>query len=238
MGKNTKIIEFNGIPACGKSTLANSIKFSLETKNFSIGLWEDITNEFKKQSLKVKINYVSDIPIIDYLKLFLSLKLEKKRKWYYYWFAIKISIIYSWCKRGSKYDFVLIDHGYIQHAVSLLCGDDISTTPRYLKNFERVIKKQTPVDIHIECDISIEEVQKRIKSRKRDNGRLDIIDNYELQKNMYKIEKFNLECINKYLREHDKSSKFIKINTEVDIDKNTEYIIKSVLEGKKSCNRK
>ena len=55
---------------------------------------------------------------------------------------------------------------------------------------------------------------------------------------MYKIEKFNLECINKYLREHDKSSKFIKINTEVDIDKNTEYIIKSVLEGKKSCNRK
>lgn len=225
MGKNTKIIEFNGIPACGKSTLANSIKNSLEIKNFAIGLWEDVTKEFKNQSLIVKINYVSHIPIIDYLKLFLSLRLEKKRKWYFYWFAIKISIIYSWCKRGSKYDFVLIDHGYIQHAISLLCGEDISTMPRYLECFERIIKKETPVDIYIECDISIEEAQKRVKSRNRDNGRLDIIDNYELQKNMYKIEKSNLESINKYLRNHDISSKFIKINTKVDLDKNTEYIL-------------
>lgn len=216
MGTDVQIIEFVGLPASGKSTIANSLKEKLSV-DYKVAVWTDITQAFKHSGIKKMIGSIPFNLLIDYFRLFLTLPKTKSRKWYMYWFAIKISLLYRYCKKYSAFDYILIDHGILQHMVSILCGE--TPDKAFIKRLERILDREKSVDMYIECivDLSIARSRMELRGRKEE-GRLDRITNSTIRSEMYKKEKANFNLILRTASEIENGWVHATVNTNLPID--------------------
>ena len=227
MAKDTIIVEFVGLPACGKSTLCEQIKLTEIQNGKKVLLMNDLTRIFKHSSPLKILGSIQIHQLLNYSKLFITLPIKKGDKYYKYWFAIKISILYKFARKYLDADIVLVDHGYFQHAVSMQEGDDISQNTRFLKQFTNIMNSETQIDFLIKCIIDRNIAMQRMKIRNRKKeGRLDAFaDNNTILEEMFLKEEKNFNTILQYAENVRAIRKTVLIDMSSDLSSISDTIM-------------
>ena len=180
MGIHTKIVEFMGPAACGKSSLCNLLRDRFLKENVSVATWTDLTRTFKQQHFFTKIRCVSLLRFFLYLKMYRLAKPEKIWRRYLFLYFIKIDILYTYAKKFSNYTFVFVEHGILQNIISTQTQVVIADEKKFLLELIFLLERINSVDFCICCDIDVEEALSRMKKRNRINeGRIDKEKNIE-----------------------------------------------------------
>lgn len=185
MATHTKIIDLFGIPACGKSTLSKYIKDNY-ADSITIADELDIVNDMKRQAHRlIKISTLG--VIIRNLRIRIAAPLDKKRRVISLRYWIISGLLYHFIKECTNYDLVLFDHGDIQRFVSLERGENLHLQNRFGKACSRYIDS-SEATIYVYCKINEETALERMKKRGRNKGRIDILNDEELQLTELKAE--------------------------------------------------
>ncbi len=168
----TRIVEFCGLPGCGKSTishyLANNVLIGknmaeISDTNKFRGFW-NIVNIF---SIKSLLLFLKSIPIYSFAHI---------GKIHYLLSPYTKSLTYDCIKAYSNYDLVIVHHGILQSYVSALYGDE-DNIEKYKKEITTYLETVN-VDMVVYIQTSVEIAYERIKKRnQKDHGRLDSLDN-------------------------------------------------------------
>lgn len=184
MSKGTKIIEFFGMPSCGKTTLCNTLQNENEQQGKMVAITENLANEYANSSLWKKTRSIPVYILFSLLRLFAAVPFTGFSYLRRYKVLLRKEILYNFAKRYSKYDYVYIDHGLAQGLIQLVYEYPDSLNEKTLLLAKKVFQK-SKADSIVYCKVSPETTLKRI--RKRNNprkSRLDCIndDNVLIQK--------------------------------------------------------
>ena len=177
MAKYTKIIEFYGLPGCGKTTLCNILKESYIKKGYKVGVLTDATKQcsFFRIILVLRLSYLTKFfsVFLNYIKNHIPFNYASA--------PYKRLMIYQCVKSFSDYDYVFIEHGVVQSMVSALYGFkspiEILNNPIYKKYLSII-----PVDKYVYCKITPEKAFERIRIRNRkSSGRFDQMEDDSLK---------------------------------------------------------
>lgn len=174
MAAHTQIIDLFGIPACGKTTLAKC----LSEKNNEVlrisTLQECILND-KRIAWRL-LTSLSLKTIWSGVKLRLSAPFDKKRRDVPLFSYLKHGLYYSYVRKFSDYDLIIVDHGDIQSMVTLERGEDLHNKAKFVKACSRYLDSSL-ANIYVYCKIDAEEALCRMNNRLRNYGRIDVIAN-------------------------------------------------------------
>lgn len=179
MEKHTQIIEFYGLPGCGKSTLLESL-VSDTGQTVSFCTLHDVGNQFKRASLGAKLG---SVPVACWwytLCYICSVPRIPLRKWKLYRSFFYISMLYRFAgKKASSFDYLVVDHGMYQAAISVLYGHAETLSETSWKWLKKSVSK-LDVDYLVYCNISVATSVSRIRARgRKNNGRLDMLTSDE-----------------------------------------------------------
>ena len=221
MGFN--IVEFNGIPGSGKTTISRELEKELKNKSLKIINEKDIFNDNNKVSnlfcLKnAKINMTILLLAIDIL--------IKNRQKGTLINAIKIirynNIIYKNYK-NKEYDYIILSEGMIQFLSSLFDNnkyDNKKNISKIAKGLSRIYRSI----LYVNCDIRESEAFLRISNRTSKPNSVDLMDRNELGI-FLEERKYALESIRMIF---DSLNCNITLNTEDSIKKNIKIILKQI----------
>lgn len=183
------IIELNGLPGCGKTTLKNAICIkNLTVKSAGVA---EFRGEGKSTVSKifVKLKRFSTQFTPDNIGLYLTLKkLIRKAKPYKsvhlsnpYENTITIMyMVYLYCTYRKAGDTVLlVDEGIVQSMASCCTQMDIERS--YLETVMQYFQHLSKKIVVINCECTLETSLRRIKSRKRNDSAMDQLNFEELQ---------------------------------------------------------
>lgn len=177
MAAYTKIVDFFGLPGCGKSTLVNSLK-QTNVNRLKIATIDDIVADIKKEKLWKRITCVSPVNLLYSFLFRLSVPFDGKRKDRSFKNWVKHGILYNYAMKYSCYDIVLVDEGNIQNFVKYERGDDLHNNQDFVSSCKKYIEA-SPVFIYIYCQVDADTANKRIEHRGRKFGRIDVINDEE-----------------------------------------------------------
>ena len=165
MGAHTKIIEFYGLPGCGKTTICYKLKESFEEKGYKVGVLPDAANHFSWLSLFYTLT-IRDIVL--FFRFFILLKKHHVHRNLVI-SPIRRLLIFRSAKKKNEYDFIFVDHGAAQSIVRALydtpCPLDILNS-----SVVKALFISTPVDKYVCCKITPEEAFARVRHRNRKNS--------------------------------------------------------------------
>lgn len=189
MGQSSKakIIEFNGLAGCGKTTLARELKDELIKRGYRVILFGEAYQILREHPVRNIIRCLKWPLLFQYIRLFLVIgRKEEYTLFFYvryiYWVAVRISLVYRWYLKSGEFDFMLCDHGIIQNIISLLGFDELRNCEKINQCLASVLKAESGFYM-MNCNVSVEESWQRIRSRNKTTGRLDVIsDDVKLKK--------------------------------------------------------
>ena len=205
MESYTKIIELYGIPACGKSTLANSF-YSQYKEDCNIATSRDSWHEIKKSSVLKKIKSLHLKSFIDCYRLCRLFPRTEARKDMSIMITLLNTYIRNFQCKYSDYDIIINDSSLIQQIVSWERGENfhnridfVNMVNSYLDNFKDII--------YVYCTLDVNIALKRIRHRGRNEGRLDklIISNPDGIVSEYKNEVERFDMITSILEKEGKN---------------------------------
>lgn len=165
MGARPKIIEFYGLPGCGKTTLCNKLKEIYEKKGYKVGVLPDAANRFSWLSLFYILSFSDCLFLYKFYRCFIKRRVCKNLVLS----PVRRLLIYKCAKRKKEYDYLFIDHGAVQSIVRALYDvpypfDFICTS--VVKDYYRKIS----ADFYVCCNISTDEAFARVRFRNRKNS--------------------------------------------------------------------
>lgn len=182
MARDTTIIEYFGIPGCGKSTLCKSQKTGLSE---NVATSSDISKEMNCTGILSKIACIPWHVIIPILRLYVSFPFAGFRNFPFYRILIKKEFIYTFIKKYSNYNTVCIDHGMAQSVLGLvLCN--INAYNQKIRDIVCDILSKSLSNKIVFCSVMPETAFSRMRNRKNHPlGRLEKIkDDKELINNL------------------------------------------------------
>ena len=174
MAAYTKIIDLYGIPACGKSTLAENMA-NLSAYGLKVATMRDCM----LLALKNKWNFINSFTFKNVwvsVNLKLSTPLGKKRKEISLWHVLKMGAYKEYVRKYTDYDIVITDHGDIQRFVSLERGDNLHESEKFRKACLHYLDASLST-FYVYCKLNAEDALRRMTERGRSSGRIDLIDN-------------------------------------------------------------
>lgn len=180
MSKETKIVEFFGMPSCGKTTQCHTLQEKNEQQGKMVAITDNLANDYANSSLLEKVGSIPLYIVFSLLRLFTAVPFAGFSYLRRYKVLIRKEILYNYAKRYSKYDYVYIDHGLAQGLIQLVYEYPDSLNDKTLLLAKRMFKK-SKADNVIYCKVSPGTALKRI--RKRNNpgkSRLDCINDDNL----------------------------------------------------------
>lgn len=178
------IIEFYGVPGCGKSTAANIIENEyLSNKKIysSYKIIEEIQRTTIKHYRLLNKNSPQKPTFKEIIELFMYLK---NKKAIFYWFklwiilkasfsffvrSLEIMALYQFCEEYHKDEIVIVHHGIIQNLISFVYINPIHSMKNFSKYASKVIDKRINY-VHIEIDVDTALI--RLRNRTNQHGRL------------------------------------------------------------------
>lgn len=224
--KNTIIIEFNGLPGTGKSTIVNELKRLLEKDGYRVekGYYHRIWEKFHYPFIIIPFCVTLYLKICRFSN---SLKPRKYR-------THQSGVVYytrSYLK-ANKYcssDFILIDQGIIQDIVTIawldkILPDDISP----LSSVIMKIKKMNVKFLRVDCDNNIDLSEKRIIERPSKNHLFESFNSKSLRKAL-ETQGDNFEIVRSLFNKYEVNPLSINIDTSVNPNENAIKIKKTIL---------
>lgn len=228
------IVDFNGLPGCGKSTYVSTLYKKITEAG-------DICYLFNKNEYMVLHNKAGKIK--DYMRLLLlpnfvycikmllkwkktkfNRKISIKDK---IWKTLRIVILDDKIHRLSKIEdgILLIDQGIIQDYADFFIDKELSENEimRYTNKFADIANKI----IFVNCKITVEETIKRIKKRDRKKYDVDKMPEKEL-KEYLRLQQENLTKIRKKLKQENFTILDLDTTDSLAIDTNINKIINNI----------
>ena len=211
MEPSSVIIDFYGLPGCGKTTLCKElIRQSPET----IIDVESIWLSYWKQSWLKRLSEIPLSKIVKLLVLFLkSPKLSKKERNIYWGFIIHI-LSYNHFKR-TNYRVLVSDNGLVQDIVSLFYKKESRFSEKHVKAFSNLIMKYDNL-YQVYCDIPVRLSLERIRTRNRNKGRLDLIEDNDSLENALAVQSDFFLKMNKLLNSINLDFRTVNMNNGVE----------------------
>lgn len=222
MGTRPKIIEFYGLPGCGKTTLCNALKEIYESKGFKVGTLPDATNQFSSVGLFHLLSLRDCFFLFKFYRSFINNNVYKSLVLS----PIRRLLIYRYAKRKEDYDFLFIDHGAVQSVVRVLY--EVENPLEFLKTpIVSDYYSMIPADMYINCRISSDEAFSRVRIRNRKNsGTFDQYPDEQLKQ----VLKGHITIFNNteaILKNLDK--KIYTIDCSVELDKCLSQVEKNII---------
>lgn len=228
----TIILEFNGVPGCGKTTTANLLKNELSKIGYKVGELNELfhCNKIVK-NLKICISIIhmnNVFFLMNLIKFVFSVKpmnlsrLKYIKIAYYNYYMIN----YSKAKQNN-YDFLILDQGLIQSLISISHSDNIYNK-KYLDKILMNITYKLDNICYINCDINNEESVLRIKARGLSQGRLDNIKDFDQLIDTLNKQNENLRGIRRELLELEPTHLKVDLDMKEKSDINLQKILKKI----------
>lgn len=175
MGSHTKIIDFYGLPGCGKTTLVSKIiercPATIRVANKRMAI--------KRCKLKFLISIrISDI--INCVRYHFTIPKQYRRKDTSLWKFIKNYTYYRFISLYSDYDIVCMDNSIIQSIVSHQGGQDLLDNEKHVIAVKNLICNSMPIT-YVWCDVEPVTSVNRIHMRGRKKGRIDLMEDKNKQ---------------------------------------------------------
>ena len=212
-GKKT-IIEFNGLPGTGKSTIARSLESQLISSGVkairsygsiqpkvSFGYWKYCLCiclfSFRIRPLKIRKNGIS--AFLKYVRM------------------------YPYFVKSSSDDVLIIDQGLLQAILSIAHTDQLVVT----NSLRRLVKSVIPSDarfIRVDCECSPELSFSRIRERGITGGRLDVMPDSELTESLT-VQNKSLTQLRQVFDDTRIDMTAIELDTTVPVEDNVSRIL-------------
>lgn len=224
IGPKTIIIEFNGLPGSGKTTISKILKEKL-TKDYGI----EVKSRYARRSRHRKAYSILLCP--RYYRLLISLNKYSKLYGTKRSFVRRLSIA-NFVREYYNFVFdnkkcaLLIDQGIVQGIISFAHQDSL-TTSEYLDDvllncgFEKL-----PIVI-VNCNIDIEEAVKRLNQRPQNGCRVEKMSKENMLQTM-KTQCRNFSIIRSLLESKFSQLIMIDINTDAFPEENAYRIIHAI----------
>lgn len=224
------IVEFNGLPGTGKTTICKELreKYKIEGIN--------CIYRYEIQETRVKrwLSYVIDGSIhLFWLGIFFVLRDIKggiKERWKIIFVLIAYYRMYYYYLKDNRSEILIVDQGILQALISIAHLDEIVSGIE-LKRIFMFLKKKNIFFTSIDCITDINVSFERIHNRKQIGSRLDICTDDELLLGL-NIQSRNFEVVRAcYLDVY--TEKFqMSVDTKMSSEKNAFFIKKSLEQRK------
>lgn len=178
MSSHTQIIDLYGIPACGKTTLAEYMA-SHPTNGLRIATMQECMIAAMNDKWHLFLS-VSLKNVWASIRLKLSAPLDKKRRVIRFKGLLLLSAYKKYVRKYTDYDIVFFDHGDIQYFVSLERGDNLHESEKYRKACLRYLDA-SHTNAYVYCKIDAETALQRMNNRGREKGRMDTMSDQNLK---------------------------------------------------------
>lgn len=214
------VIEFNGLPGCGKTTTARALRDTFAESHYS-----SVFSYYKSSWFRKKIGQLFWYKNIRLLIRLLRLALSQKN------FFASLPGVLAICRYNQMYnmfaqngeDILIIDQGIVQGFLSMSHTNAIANIILLDKIARHLHFKDLSL-IMVNCDISVKESLKRIKERQTNGGRLDKMSFLDLVKAL-RVQDNNLQIIRSCIMGNIPLA-CITINTHDTVKDNVEKIIR------------
>lgn len=219
------VIEFNGLPGTGKTTVSHVLGQLLEAS----GIRCAYTYELQESKLKRYFSYLYDGSIVvAYLvkKIIDDIKPERPERNKMIFLVVKYYRMYLNYKKLCENEILIIDQGIVQALISIAYNDHI-TSSKGVENLFRYLKKKKITFLCVNCNTDSLLSFERIKKRNQKGGRLDVLDGQELVQ-ILDLQKENFEMIRECIYKINGRDTSINIDTNNEPHINAEILIKGL----------
>lgn len=227
MGKSIDkpvIIEFNGLPGSGKTTIAlqlyeELIKYGNHVLDFNEYFFKNKRNKILIikalfQIRGIHVRYL--LKILGLIQIRNKIELKKVKMVIS---AFLHFLIYNYCVKIGNYQYIILDQGIVQNWVSFFYDTLISDT-KTVKEIYQDIFKSYPYFYMINSEVNTETILSRLKYREHGTSRLDRLCDKDLG-NIIEIQRNNFYT----MRKTNEILKSVEIDTKQDPIVNVKKII-------------
>lgn len=224
MAAHTKIIDLFGLPACGKTTLTRCISEQYG-KRLKIATMPLLVQEAKRDKGRLRKSF-SPHYFFAGIRLRLLAPFDRKRRVIPLLNWPSHARYYSYAKKYSDFDVILVDHGDIQDIVSLERGEDLHNNIRFSHGCSRYLSISL-ADLYVYCNVRPEVALERMQLRGRNSGRIDVMGDMAEQLQALKCEKLRFDFFAEMLSKE--KDKFIELDMNQPIEQIAEYIMNVII---------
>jgi hypothetical protein len=161
---------------------------------------------------------------LQYIRLSLAIGRKKENTWRIYWEAIFISTIYRWCLKEGEYAFILCDNGIIQNIISLLGFEELKDHKKINECLASILASESRIYM-VNCNVPIELSGKRIRTRKKSTGRLDVISDEVRLRKLLQITENNFHTIRSMVEIIRKEWLLTELETDIPPELNVQKLL-------------
>lgn len=178
MEVHPQIIDLYGIPACGKTTLAEYMA-SHPTNGLRVATMQDCVCDAFNNKWKL-VKSVSLKNFLASIRLKFSAPIDKKRRDVPFRSVLLMGVFKNYVRKYTDYDIVVTAHGDIQSFVSLERGDNLHESQEFKEACLHYLDTSLST-AYVFCQIDAETALGRMNNRGRNEGRIDIISDQNLK---------------------------------------------------------
>lgn len=212
-----RIIEFNGTPGCGKTTIVRSLaeKLARNTK------FNYVRNRIDKNAYSLLLN-PRYYPLLKRVFEYANLYPQKKGLLRCLLPAVFIRKYNNFLMDDST-SLLLFDQGFVQSIISLAHTDNLVVSPLLDSIIETSGLKKLPISI-INCRCDVDVSIARIQGRPNNGARVHAMENEKLYSTI-KTQTDNLTCLRAIIKEQCPNVKTIDIDTNIEVSENVNLLI-------------
>lgn len=220
MAAYTKIVDLFGVPACGKTTLAEYLSKNSQA-DYKIASIQNIVTEAKKNKTRFILS-ISLKTFFSALRVRCAAPFNKKRRDITLRGWLLLDLLFNFAKKYSQYDMVLVDHGVIQSFVSLERGDNLHEKPKFANACSHYVDI-SPITTYVFCQIDAQNAMERMHNRNRNVGRIDVINDERIQLLEIENESQRFDFYAKMLKE--KQKEYLELNMAENVENVAEHLL-------------
>lgn len=223
--KHIRIVEFVGVPGCGKTTICRS----MVDNSLGIHFLSCDTYPFPVGTLNKLLFFFQDFSICYFFALVYYIfanNISRKKQMFVYMINLRMKYVRFFREHRNDDSILLVDQGLVQGLGSMSLGHDkvksvgLSFLLKYWKIFESSM-------LMINCVIPVEESSRRLSERNTLGGAFDRLRGKDLINSMSSHVRL-LESVKNELSEKGFHMNRVTINTLNTIDNNIKRIFQEI----------